>query len=568
LHQILDDLAALATIRGDAAEAALLERATQLVTQRQIVSEADLEPLFAAPAAPADAEAAGRLRQIHETCGWVLVESGLADIPADLRWLYESGAMTIAQLAVMHRALGATSAADFAAAAENHRIRSVDGLNAEIETAVANALPQLRRRIPRIPLGRAVAAVDPMLAAARGLPDVAWAETTGSLRRGRDTVGDVEVIVASDRPAGVIEALTRDLDIMRWLHRSERRAYVLADRIQIGIRVATPSRAAAELLYLTGSVDHLEALRDRAASRGWRLSPTGLVGSDGSVLVSGSEAEIYRALDLPFIPPEIREGEDEVDAAARGALPALVTRADIRGDLHMHTMYSDGRDSVEAMVEMCHALGYEYVAITDHSPHSASSRNLSADSVRRQADEIAGLRQRYPGMAILHGCEVDILPDGSLDFPDRILEQFDIVLASLHDRAGQDSPHLLARYLRAMQHPLVHAITHPTNRLVGQRPGYDLDYERLFDAAVQTRTIVEIDGSPAHLDLDGTLARLAIEAGATVCIDSDSHRDDVLQRQMGLGLLMARRGWVEARHVVNTRPIDAVRQLLASKRGA
>jgi DNA polymerase (family 10) len=218
------------------------------------------------------------------------------------------------------------------------------------------------------------------------------------------------------------------------------------------------------------------------------------------------------------------------------------------------------------MVNVCRALGYEYLAITDHSPRSGASRNLTADGVKRQADEIAGVRERYADITILHGCEVDILPDGRLDFVDRILQQFDIVLASLHDDAGQAPEALERRYGAAMRHPLVTAITHPTNRLIPYRRGYDLDYDRLFATAVETGTVVEIDGAPAHLDLDGALARRAIAAGATVVIDSDCHRADALGRQMELGLTTARRGWVEARHVLNARPLAELRALVARKR--
>jgi DNA polymerase (family 10) len=218
------------------------------------------------------------------------------------------------------------------------------------------------------------------------------------------------------------------------------------------------------------------------------------------------------------------------------------------------------------MVNGCRALGYEYLAITDHSPRSAASRNLSADGVKRQAEEIAGLRERYPDITILHGCEVDILPDGRLDFVDRILQQFDIVLASLHEDAGHASEALERRYLAAMKHPLVTAITHPTNRLIPYRRGYDLNYDRLFAAAVETSTVVEIDGAPAHLDLDGALARRAIAAGVTVVIDIDCHRADALGRQMELGLTTARRGWVEARHVLNSRPLAELRAFVARKR--
>jgi DNA polymerase (family 10) len=232
----------------------------------------------------------------------------------------------------------------------------------------------------------------------------------------------------------------------------------------------------------------------------------------------------------------------------------------------MHSTWSDGRDSIEAMVSTCRALGYEYMAMTDHSQTSAASRNLTIDGIKRQAEEIAQLRERYPDITILHGCEVDILPDGKLDFPDRILERFDIVLASLHERAGHGPDQLMKRYQAAMRHPLVSIITHPTNRIVPTRPGYDLDYERLFEMAVETQTVVEVDGSPAHLDLDGALARRAVAAGADLVIDSDCHRAELLERQMRLGIATARRGWVEPRHVINTRPLAEVRAIIARKR--
>jgi DNA polymerase (family 10) len=219
------------------------------------------------------------------------------------------------------------------------------------------------------------------------------------------------------------------------------------------------------------------------------------------------------------------------------------------------------------MVAECGTLGYDYCAITDHSPHSAASRNLSVDDVKRQADEIASVRERHPAIAILQGCEVDILPDGRLDLPDRVLETLDIVLASLHERAGHGPEQLLKRYTAAMRHPLVQVITHPTNRILPHRPGYDLDYDRLFEVAIETGTMLEIDGAPGHLDMDAALARRAAHAGAMLVVDSDSHRTDVLARQMQLGITTARRGWVEPHHVVNTGGVDAVRAALRRKRG-
>jgi DNA polymerase (family 10) len=218
------------------------------------------------------------------------------------------------------------------------------------------------------------------------------------------------------------------------------------------------------------------------------------------------------------------------------------------------------------MVSAGRALGYDYVAITDHSQRSAASRNLTTDGVKRQADEIAALREKYPDIAILHGCEVDIMPDGRLDFPDKVLERFDIVLASLHDSAGHSPERLQERYEAAMHHPLVSLITHPSNRTLPHKPGYPLDYDRLFETAARTGTAVEVDGAPAHLDLNGALARRAVAAGAVLTVDSDCHRADALGRQMQLGVITARRGWVEPRHVLNTRPLEEVRAAIARKR--
>jgi DNA polymerase (family X) len=567
-HQTLQQLASLATMRGDAAEAALWARALDLVRAHHIESDADTGPLFDDPPPGSDPDVLRRLRQMYEAGGWVLVESAIADLPFDLRWLFESGAVTLDQLADLHRSLGATSASDIGDAVREHQLRALPGFTAEVEEAIAAALPALRSLVPRIPLGRAVAVAESVLGPLREVPGVAWAVPVGSLRRGQDMVGDIEILAATDQPAAAIDALLALPASAHVLHRSERRLYVLSERVQIGVRVSEPSHAGADLLYLTGSRAHFEALQAHAAAQGLTLQADGLHGSDGTLMPAAAEADIYSALGLQMIPPEIREGVEAIALASRRALPALVSRDDIRGDLHMHSLWSDGRDPIEAMVEGCRALGYEYMAITDHSPHSAASRNLTVDSVKRQADEIAQLRERYPDIAILHGCEVDILPDGRLDFADKVLEALDIVLASLHERAGHGPDQLMKRYASAMRHPLVTLITHPTNRLVPSRRGYDLDYDRFFALAAETGTVLEIDGAPSHLDLDGALARRATAAGATVAIDSDCHRSDQLGRQMDLGIATARRGWVEPRHVLNTRALADVRSTIQAKRAS
>jgi DNA polymerase (family 10) len=534
----------------------MLSRGAAMMRDRGIESDLDLGPLVD-PAVPfdGDPQLLERLRHMYDAGAWVLMESAIADLPSDLRWLFESGAVTLAQLGALYGGLGSTTAADLGAAVEAKAIRWIPGLDEATEQAIAAALSSLRAGLPRISLGRAIALVDPMMALLTSHRAVTSAVPVGSLRRGDDTVGDLEIVASSNDPQGVIDELSRLPEVGRVLHRSERRLYLLVDRVQLGLRFPRPAEAGSELWRLTGSAAHISTIRGLAAERDVDLAAP-----------AATEEEFYARFGLPFIPAELRADGEEISAAREGRLPQLVARADIRGDLHMHTSWSDGRDSTEAMVQACRAQGYEYLAITDHSTRSAASRTLTTDSINRQAEEIAALRQQYPDIAILQGCEVDILPDGRLDFADRVLEQFDIVLASLHEQAGHDAAALERRYIGAMKHPLVTLITHPSNRLPPHRKGYALDYDRLFGVAVETGTFLEIDGSPSHLDLEGALARRAVAAGVTVTVDSDSHRADMVGRQMDLGVMTARRGWVESRHVLNTRPLAEIRSLLAAKR--
>jgi DNA polymerase (family X) len=391
---------------------------------------------------------------------------------------------------------------------------------------------------------------------------VNWAEPVGTLRRGH------ELVASTSNAAAVFDALGALTDGARVRQHGSQQFDLAINGVRVGVHCRVPETAGALLLQLTGSDVHVDRLRTMAADRGFVLDGEGLRSADRPRVVASTEKDIYAALDLPLIAPELRDDGEAIDAALAGRLPSLVSREDIRGDLHMHTHWSDGRDSIEAMVVQCIALGYEYLAITDHSTHSAASHNLSHDDVERQGDEIAALRERWPQIAILHGAEVDILPDGQLDFPDRLLRRFDIVLASLHDRASHSPTELLRRYEAAMKHPLVAIVTHPMNRPGPERAGYDLDVDRLFELAAETGTVLEVDGAPSHLDLEAPLARRAAQAGVMLSIDSDAHRTEMLERHMTLGLLTARRGWVEARNVLNVRSHAVLTEFLAQKRGA
>lgn len=417
----------------------------------------------------------------------------------------------------------------------------------------------------RVSLGAAYDIVEPLLQFVKSQPLVADAWPSGALSRGEDLMDAVDLLVATDEPDPLFDALVTSQDNVQESRREPWQLLVQIGRVPVRVECAPRSSASVRLFERTAHEAHLAALQPRMRARHLRLAEAGLTRTDGTV-AGDTDDTIYAALGLPAIPAELRNGDGEIEAAEAGQLPTLVQVGDMRGDLHMHSLWSDGRDAIEAMVVTALGLGYEYIAITDHSQSSRAVRNLTRDGVERQADEIASLRAQYPGLAILHGCEVDIMEDGSLDFTDDVLQRFDIVLASLHESFDQDADTLLERYARAMRHPLVSVITHPTNRLVTFRDGYDLDYDRLFDLARETGTCLEIDGAPSHLDLDAALARRAVQAGVRLTIDSDCHRASALGRQMQLGVVTARRGWVDAARVLNTSPVAEVQAFVAAKR--
>ena len=399
-----------------------------------------------------------------------------------------------------------------------------------------------------------------------GLP-VEAVMAVGSVRRFSPDIGDVSLlgVAAPARHAQVLDALAWLPIVVAVETRDGTSITLRTDRGSVRLLLALPEHAGSSLVWHTGSREHVDQLRARASRMGMELAG-GLLTRGGKPFNCPREEDVYATLELPFIAPELREGLDEIAAAERGALPELITATHIRGDLHMHSTWSDGRDSIEDMVLASRQLGYEYIAITDHSERAWSSRKVAADEVPRQREEIETLRAKYPAITILHGIEVDIMKDGSLDFDDEVLAGFDIVLASLHDHGGQAGRQLTERYLSAMHHPLVSVITHPAGRSPAQSSGYDIDFDRLFAAAVETGTAMEIDGAPGHLDMDGIVARRAVAAGVTLVVDSDCHRFESLARQMRWGVGTARRGWVEPRHVLNTRGVDDVRAFVARKR--
>lgn len=489
---------------------------------------------------------ADRLRHWVSAGADAAAAAARARIPVLHQHLLERRAVTHEQAVMLARELGVVTLTDLLVLMGDER-RS--RLPIAMQERLADAAGELSVTLRPTPLGRAFEILDQcrqIVARAPGVDEVAIA---GDVRRFEPLAHALVLTARATHPPDAVRSVVESSDVEDVRYRAGRRAVVSLRGTEVDVRVAAHDEFGTMLFAATGSVEHLAAMRRRHG-----------------VDLCAREQDVYARAGLPWIPPEMRNGSGEVEAAAAGRLPRLVERRDIRGDLHMHSTYSDGQDTIESMVRAAAALGYEYVAITDHSENAAASRTVTPDQLARQRDEIERLRPLFPGLEILHGLEVDILPDGRLDAADAILEPLDIVLASLHEAAGQDGPTLTRRCLRAIAHPLVNVITHPANQLVGRRPGYQLDYEAVYEAARESGTALEIDGAPSHLDLDGAHARAAVEAGATVTIDSDCHRAAALERQMTFGIGTARRGWVEPRSVLNTRPLVDVRAFVAAKR--
>lgn len=420
----------------------------------------------------------------------------------------------------------------------------------------------------RIPLGRAHMLATSAIYEARkaGIqPDLIVA--VGSVRRFAPDVRDVSLLAAAPerQHAQILKTFGRLPMASRVLSRTAVSTTIATERDEITLHVVDVEHAGSALVWSTGSRTHVDQLRLRATRCGFQFADGQLTDAADKAVPCETERDLYARLGLSYLPPELRHGDGEIDAAEQGAVPELISESHIRGDLHMHSTWSDGRSSIDEMVRESERLGYEYIAITDHSPRAFTTRSILEDDVPRQKAEIQAIRTRSR-VDIFHGIEVDILKDGTLDFADEVLEEFEIVLASLHDHGGQNGAMLTERYLQAIEHPLVNVITHPANRSPAHSPGYDLDFDRLFAAAARTGTAMEIDGAPGHLDMDGAVARRAAAAGVTIVINSDCHRADALGRQMAFGIGTARRGWIEPRHVLNTGSIHDIRNFVARKR--
>jgi len=479
-----------------------------------------------------------------------------AEVPATLAEVLRVGDVGPKKAARFWKELGITTLDQLERAARDGRLRGLSGMGEKSEARILASIEALRRRQSgRIPIGTARPIAESLLQRLRQAPDVAKAEMAGSLRRWRETVGDLDLIVGATDPDAVMQAVRQFPEIARIKGQGETKfSAELVDGLRVQLWVHPPERFGTALQYATGSQAHNVRLRERALDLGLSLSEHGFKRSDGKEILCAEEAEVYQRLGLPWIPPELREDQGEVQAASAGRLPELVTLEALHGELHSHTDWSDGQNTIEEMARGARSAGLSYLVISDHSQSLGVVNGLTVERLRMQWEAIAEAQHRLgDSILLLRGAEVEIRADGELDYPDEILAALDVVTASVHTSLRQSRERVTARMLSAVRNPHVDVIGHPTGRMVGGRDPAELDLEAVLAAARESGVALEINAHPARLDLKDAHARRAVETGCRLAINSDAHSPADLELRP-YGVATARRGWVGAESVVNAWP--------------
>ncbi len=483
-------------------------------------------------------------------------------VPASLREVMQLGGLGPKRVKALHEQLGIDSLADLQQAVEAGKVHTLSGFGKKTEQQIKTRIGQWQGAEARTPLIEAEEIVRPLTAYLRDGEGVIDLTVAGSFRRRRETVGDLDILAACDDGRAVMERFVRYEEVREVVSKGETRSTVrLRSGMQVDLRVVPQASWGAALHYFTGSKAHNIAVRRRAIERGFKISEYGVFRGEESI-AGRTEEEVYAAVGLPFIEPELREDRGELTAAEHQALPKLVRLEDIRGDLHAHTKASDGHDSLEAMADAAAALGLDYLAITDHSKHLGVAHGLDRKRLAEQIEQIDRLNEKLRGrIQILKSIEVDILEDGTLDLPDEILSQLDLRVASIHYKLDLPESKQTERVIRAMDNPLFNIFAHPSGRLIGTREPYAIDIERIMEAALERGCFLEVNAQPRRLDLTDTACRQAKEMGLKIAISTDAHSKGGLE-QMRFGVWQARRGWLEREDVINTRPLGELRQLL------
>lgn len=466
----------------------------------------------------------------------------------------------------LYKKLGLKSVEDLEKAARDRKISSLPGMGSKTEMNILRGIEMLRHGVELTTLGIADAIASTFIEFLKSLPDVSEAEAGGSIRRGKDTIGDVDLVVGSRDPQKVIEVFVRHPHIRNILSKGDTKASVVTMMgVQVDMIVVEPGSFWSALHHFTGSKEHNVRLREIAHSMNLKINEYGVFNrEDEQSLAVSQEEDVYAHLKLPYIPPELREDLGEIEAAKEGKLPELVKHTDIKGDLHLHSEWSDGVSTIQEIAGKALTLGYEYIAIADHSKSLGIARGLSDERLKEQEKEIKSLDDKTEELHILAGIEADILSNGEVDYSDEILAKRDVVVASIHSGFKQGREKLTDRIISAMKNKHVDVIAHPTGRLIARREPYDLDLEAIFDGAAKYGTALEINASPDRLDLKDSYVRKAKEMGIKICINTDAH--DIMRiDDMKYGVATARRGWLSPGDVLNTMDYEQLMNYLSKR---
>ncbi|TKG62567.1 DNA polymerase/3'-5' exonuclease PolX [Prauserella endophytica] len=548
---------------GDAFKVRSYEKAARAIGgHHEDVSTLDAKALRAIPGV--GKSIADKVAEYFATGSVRAVEEARAKIPDGVRRLVAIPTLGPKKAAALYHDLGISSVDELVAAIHGERLRGLKGFGLRTEENILRGVELLRQSGGRVLLDAALAVADEIVAVLSAVPGCERCEHAGSLRRFRETIGDVDVLAAAHDSAPLMRAFRELPLVAEVIVAGEKKTSIrTAEGLQVDLRVVPPSAWGAALQYFTGSQAHNVRTRVLAVHAGLKLSEYGLFdAASGELIVSETEDEVYDRLGLPWIPPTLREDRGEIEAAQRGELPELVTETDLLGDLHTHTDLTDGVASLEDMVRAAAARGYAYYAITDHAPDMAMQR-MSDEKILAQRERVRKLDGTVAGMRLLHGTELNIGPDGEVDWPESFLRGFDLCVASIHSHFTQDRATITRRLVRAAENPCVHVIGHPTTRLIGRRGPVDVDLAEVFRACARTGTALEINSAPDRLDLRDEDILLAKRFGVRFAINSDAHAVHHLGF-VRYGAGTAQRGWLTKDDVINTWPLERLREFLGS----
>ena len=438
-------------------------------------------------------------------------------------------------------------------AAREHKLQTLPGMGEKAEKKILKGIQLINQGKQRTLLGIALPIAEKMVMQLKSLPEIDQIDIAGSLRRRKDTIGDIDILVSSNHPEKVMEQFTHLPEVKEVLAEGLTKSAILTQQnVHLDLRVVELDSFGAAMQYFTGSKAHNVRLREMAVKKGLKINEYGVFQARNNKKIAGKEEqEIYRKLGLQYIMPELREDRGEFEAAQKKQLPKLVTIEDIKGDLHTHTSDSDGLNTIDEIVEAAKKKGYEYIAITDHSQSLYVAGGLTEEKLLKQIEQIETINKNLNNFVVLKGIEVDIKSDGTLDFPDSILERLDIVIAAIHTGLKQERGKLMERLTKAMRNPLVNIIAHPTGRIIGYREPYDIDVQELIKIAAETHKVLEINASPERMDLKDIYVKSAREEGVLLAIGTDTHQLSSLDN-MTYGISIARRGWLEKSNLINT----------------